>query len=89
MKETIQVNPNNIEEIKDALITAMQLSDEEPFKIIQTLKRKIENYDIHYWIKSYMNTLNTISNKKPKHAKLYTSPKMELLYRNGNHREIL
>lgn len=48
MKETIQVNPNNIEEIKDALITAMQLSDEEQFKIIQTLKRKIENYDIHY-----------------------------------------
>lgn len=57
LTESIIVNPNNIEEIVDAIKDALNLSEEEQIFRNNIMQRRLKNYDIIHWGNEFMNHL--------------------------------
>jgi len=61
--EAISVNPNNIENVSDAILKALLTSDDDQRKAIETMTNRIKRYDIYKWASDFINTLKNISDK--------------------------
>ncbi len=58
--EAIIVNPNNIEEMADALKTALTIPEEEQIKQNRIMQKRLKNYNIERWAKDFMERLSYI-----------------------------
>jgi len=55
--EAIIVNPNNKEEIAEAIKTALKITDKEMIKNNQVMQRRLERYNIVRWAQDFMDRL--------------------------------
>jgi trehalose 6-phosphate synthase/phosphatase len=57
LREAIIVNPNNVEEIAEALNKALSMPAEEQINRNRTMQERLRNYDIKAWADDYINNL--------------------------------
>lgn len=55
--EAISVNPNNIDQIADAIKQALEMPVAEQQEKNERMHRRLKRYDIHYWARDFMEKL--------------------------------
>lgn len=55
--EAISINPNNREEIADALKEALEMPEEEQWRRIQIMQDRLRRYDVVRWAKDFVEEL--------------------------------
>ena len=70
LREAIIVNPNNIEEIAEALKKALSMPEDEQIRRNRTMQERLRNYDIKVWADDFVNNLSQVKkNQKELSAK--------------------
>lgn len=64
MSEALIINPNNYEEIANALKEAIQMPEPEQIERNRIMQDRLQSYDIHRWANDFMNSMNKISLQK-------------------------
>jgi trehalose 6-phosphate synthase/phosphatase len=59
--ETLTVNPNNVDEIADAIKEGLELPEDRQREKNERMHRRLARYDIHYWARDFMNKLEGIA----------------------------
>lgn len=73
MYEALLINPNNFEQIADAIHSAIQMPREEQLKRNQFLQKRLERYNVERWATDFMKALEKTSiNRDVLKAKLIT-----------------
>jgi trehalose 6-phosphate synthase/phosphatase len=57
LREAIIVNPNNVEEVAEALNKALSMPEEEQISRNRTMQERLRSYDIKVWADDFVNTL--------------------------------
>lgn len=60
MGEAIVVNPNNREELADALEEALEMPAEEQTERLTSMERRLEDYDVERWATDFTDQLSSI-----------------------------
>lgn len=58
--DAITVNPNNIHEVKNALIEALNMPSDEMEERMIAMRQMVFKYNIHHWVKIYMSRLEEV-----------------------------
>jgi len=60
LAEALIINPNSVEEVYGAILEALQMPEEEQASRMKSLSYTVNKFDIHHWVKIFMNQLNQI-----------------------------
>lgn len=60
LNEAIIINPNNIYEVKEALIEALNMPEDEMIERMSTMRELVFKYNIDHWVKIYMTRLSEL-----------------------------
>lgn len=63
MSEAVIINPNNFEEIADALKLAIEMPEEEQIKRNKFLQKRLKRYNVEKWAEDFMNALHETTHK--------------------------
>ncbi len=64
LDEAIIINPNNVEEISSALLTALEMKEEEQRQRVFSMQQRIKNFDVFKWANGFMLSLQEVKNKQ-------------------------
>jgi trehalose 6-phosphate synthase/phosphatase len=71
--EAIIVNPNNKEEVAEALRDALNMPKEEQIERNKMMQRRLRRYDVTHWVDEFMNELNSVKDiQRELNAKILT-----------------
>ncbi len=77
MSEALVINPNNNEEIADALKTALLMPVNEQVERNTVLQQRLKRYNVTRWASDFMNSLNKTEELKNKYLAKKLSPTIE------------
>ncbi|ACU04433.1 bifunctional alpha,alpha-trehalose-phosphate synthase (UDP-forming)/trehalose-phosphatase [Pedobacter heparinus] len=60
LNEALIVNPNDIGNIMEAIVQAINMSPEEQHKRIKSMRAIVNKFNIHLWVKNFMDKLNEV-----------------------------
>ena len=63
MSEALIINPNNFEEIADALKQAMEMPEAEQIKRNKFLQKRLKRYNVEKWAHDFMHSLEDTAHK--------------------------
>lgn len=64
LADAIQINPNNVAQMADAIHEALMLPEEEQITQMSAMQALIKRYDIHQWVKVFMDRLSYVKIKQ-------------------------
>lgn len=65
--EAIAVNPNNIENVAEAIHQALVMDEDSQTKAMISMQKRIKRYDIHKWASEFVEALKTTAKKQEEH----------------------
>lgn len=68
MGEAIIVNPNNQNEIVDAIEEALNMPPEDQIQRNQTMQLRLERYNVNRWAEDFIDTLNNVKELQDLHV---------------------
>ncbi len=90
--EALTVNPNNIDEIADAIREGLELPEAHQIEKNERMHTRLRRYDIHYWARDFMHKLEGIaevqSSLRVKRLNAETRGRIHERYGNSNRRII-
>lgn len=93
LKEAIIINPNNIDEIEEALVAALKMSDDEQKTRMRKMCKTVSKQTVNKWALDFITELNTIKNLNSllQNKKIGTDSLVEIqkLYRETKKRLII
>ena len=63
MSEAVIINPNNFEEIADALKKAIEMPENEQIRRNKFLQKRLKRYNVEKWAEDFMNALHETAHK--------------------------
>ncbi|MBN2319942.1 MAG: bifunctional alpha,alpha-trehalose-phosphate synthase (UDP-forming)/trehalose-phosphatase [Acidobacteria bacterium] len=91
--EAIIINPNNREEIAEALAQALEMPEDEQVQRNSAMQIRLKHYDVARWASDFIEELQSAQQTRQKHYMKILSPQMrqKLLdqYRNSQRRLLL
>lgn len=60
LRQAVRVNPHDIEGVKDAIITAIEMSPSEQSKRMRSLRRRVLDNDVNAWSSSFLAALDEV-----------------------------
>ena len=81
LRESIIINPNNVDEIAESLQQALMMPIEEQVKRNQAMQPRLQRYNITTWAKDFIESLNRLKNteKFPREKRLNSEKRKQLL----------
>ncbi len=76
--EAIIINPNNREEIAEALLQALEMPVDEQVQRNISMQMRLKRYDVVQWASDFMSELQTAQQTRQKHYMKILSPEMRL-----------
>jgi trehalose 6-phosphate synthase/phosphatase len=64
LSEAILINPNDTRQIINALNLSLNMSQQEQIRRNEELQSLLKRYDIHKWVKMFMNRLDQVTDKQ-------------------------
>lgn len=64
MGEALTVNPNNLDEMAEAIQTALQMSPEEQMSRLKVMQNRLIRYDVKRWVSDFLMKLNQAGNQR-------------------------
>ena len=77
MSEAVIINPNNFEEIADALKLAIEMPEEEQIKRNKFLQKRLKRYNVEKWAEDFMNALYETTHKSDIVEAVHMKPEQE------------
>jgi trehalose 6-phosphate synthase/phosphatase len=79
--EAIVINPNNREEIAEAIKTALDMKPDEQARRITAMQERIKKYDVKRWADDFLKDLDRATIKQARyHTKLLEGEKLDELF---------
>lgn len=60
LRQAVRVNPHDIEGVKDAIMTAIEMSPAEQSKRMRSLRRRVLDNDVNAWSSSFLAALDEV-----------------------------
>ncbi|MNK05919.1 Trehalose-phosphate synthase [compost metagenome] len=60
LNDALIVNPNNIGDIMEAIVQALNMSTEEQHTRMKSMRAIVAKFDIHLWVKNFMDKLKEV-----------------------------
>jgi len=91
MGEALTVNPNNLDEMAEAIKTALQMSPEEQISRLKVMQNRLIRYNVKRWTSDFLMKLKQAGNQRIhiQAEKLSFSQRNELLSKAAKSRQIL
>ncbi|MFY0564500.1 bifunctional alpha,alpha-trehalose-phosphate synthase (UDP-forming)/trehalose-phosphatase [Archangium lansingense] len=64
--DAVMVNPYNVDGLADALESALEMPQEERRTRMRTLRTRVKEYDVHWWVRSFLDTLESMPTPPPR-----------------------
>lgn len=64
--EAVIVNPNNINEVAEAIRKALEMDNEERIRRMQPMRERIRRYNVYLWAEDFLERLNEIKKEQMK-----------------------
>jgi len=77
MGEAILVNPNNMKELSDAILTAIEMGDDEMILRNTLLQDRLQRYDVKKWASEFLKALTKATDNRPALGGTKIIPKVE------------
>ncbi|WP_129716642.1 bifunctional alpha,alpha-trehalose-phosphate synthase (UDP-forming)/trehalose-phosphatase [Pedobacter sp. SYP-B3415] len=58
LNDALIVNPNNIGDIMQAMVTALNMPEQEQQTRMQSMRELVKKFNIHHWVRLFMQRLN-------------------------------
>jgi trehalose 6-phosphate synthase/phosphatase len=68
LTEALIVNPNNLDEVYQTILKALEMPLEQQKRRMQALWATVNKFDIHHWVKIFMNDLKVVKAKQSTNA---------------------
>src|SRR3546814_6789251 len=83
LSEAIIINPNDIPGLADALLNALQMPVAEQHERMSVMRKTVEKFNIHHWVKLFMQRLKEVKNMQQSLATRQLSTKtFDLIQKN-------
>ncbi|WP_257452693.1 bifunctional alpha,alpha-trehalose-phosphate synthase (UDP-forming)/trehalose-phosphatase [Archangium lipolyticum] len=66
MADALLVNPFDVDGMADALEAALEMPEEERRSRMRTLRARVKEYDVHWWVRSFLDTLEAVPLPPPR-----------------------
>ncbi|ATB31225.1 bifunctional alpha,alpha-trehalose-phosphate synthase (UDP-forming)/trehalose-phosphatase [Melittangium boletus] len=66
--DAVMVNPYDVEGMADGLEAALEMSEEERRTRMRSLRTRVKDYDVHWWVRSFLDTLQSTPTAPPRVA---------------------
>ncbi|UYO98394.1 trehalose-6-phosphate synthase [Microbacterium sp. M28] len=63
LRQAVRVNPHDIEGLKDAIMTAVQMPSAEQGRRMRALRKRVLEHDVNAWSSSFLSALRAAQNK--------------------------
>src|SRR5690606_39768892 len=91
--DAIIVNPTNIFEVKEAIVEALNMPENEVMERMKSMRFMVFKFNIHHWVRIFMKRLNGIKqiqgSMKAKSLKSGTKDEVLNAYRNAKNRLLI
>ncbi|PTL82122.1 bifunctional alpha,alpha-trehalose-phosphate synthase (UDP-forming)/trehalose-phosphatase [Vitiosangium sp. GDMCC 1.1324] len=64
--DAVLVNPYDVEGLADALEVALEMPAEERRTRMRSLRARVKEYDVHRWVRSFLDTLESVPTPPPR-----------------------
>jgi trehalose 6-phosphate synthase/phosphatase len=64
--DALMVNPYDVEGMADALEAALEMPEEERRARMRSLRARVKEYDVHWWVRSFLDTLGSTPTPPPR-----------------------
>ncbi|MBN9176157.1 MAG: trehalose-6-phosphate synthase [Microbacterium sp.] len=61
LTQAIRVNPHDIEGLKDAIMTAIEMPEDEQRRRMRALRRRVRDHDVADWSRSFLGDLDSVT----------------------------
>lgn len=65
LRQAIRVNPHDIEGLKHAIMTAVEMEPAEQSKRMRSLRRRVLEHDVKAWSSSFLEALSAVRSRHP------------------------
>jgi trehalose 6-phosphate synthase/phosphatase len=62
--EALIINPNNSEEVADAIYTSLVMPEEEQIRRMEQLQHTVSTFNINHWVENFMDKLTEVKQKQ-------------------------
>jgi len=66
--DAVLINPYDVEGMADALEAALEMPEEERRTRMRALRTRVKDYDVHWWVRSFLDTLQATPMAPPRVA---------------------
>lgn len=88
LSEALIINPNDVIGLSDALLEALEMPETEQQERMTVMRRTVEKFNIHHWVKLFMQRLNEVKSMQRSLAtKQLNSDTLETIQKNYNKAE--
>ncbi|WP_316820025.1 bifunctional alpha,alpha-trehalose-phosphate synthase (UDP-forming)/trehalose-phosphatase [Pedobacter gandavensis] len=92
LNDALIVNPNNIEDLVEAMIQAINMSPQEQQSRMKSMRAIVSKFNIHLWVKNFMDKLKEVKTMQEslhtKHAVTSVKNQINIDYKNSKDRYI-
>lgn len=74
--EALSVNPNNLQDVSNAIYKALIMSEEEQTKAIKSMQERITRYDVFKWASDFVKALDKTAEKQAENQSRRVSAKL-------------
>jgi trehalose 6-phosphate synthase len=60
LTQAVRVNPHDIEGLKDAIMTAVQMPEAEQRRRMRALRRRVRDHDVAAWSRRFLDDLDSV-----------------------------
>ncbi len=64
MNEALIINPNNKKELSDAIITALEMPEDEQVQRNEVLQKRLKRYNVNKWANDFISSLTAAKNNR-------------------------
>ena len=90
LNEALIINPNNIEEIENAIFTALEMPEEEQMRRLKKMQQSVSRKSVNKWANDFVNELKAINlrneNLNTERIDYQAKIKIQTEYRNSQKR---
>lgn len=77
MNEALIINPNNFEQIADAILQAIEMPKEEQIRRNTLLQKRLKRYNVVRWAKDFMKALDKTKENQPSFKSTHISDEIQ------------
>ncbi|QRN95648.1 bifunctional alpha,alpha-trehalose-phosphate synthase (UDP-forming)/trehalose-phosphatase [Archangium violaceum] len=66
LADALMVNPYDVDGMADMLEAALEMPEEERRSRMRTLRARVKEYDVHWWVRSFLDVLESVPTPPPR-----------------------